>query len=219
MTLYFFSIHPLLLGCIIAYMVAAYIFIVIDNRSPQSTFAWLFLFYLLPGFGLVIYALVGRGRHAFSDEDKLFHQFTQEDNPHPLMPWLKGQADSIAQLKAEGQPVTRKLLELLRHRSSGALAMHNQIEILQNAAQKYPWLLADLRAAQHSIHMVYYEWASDPFTEQLKSLLIQMARDGLEVRIHYDPVGSFSMLTTPALPGTNGGRPAQWFRPGGDAID
>ena len=37
------------------------IFLALENRSPQSTFAWLFLMLGFPVGGLIIYTLFGRG--------------------------------------------------------------------------------------------------------------------------------------------------------------
>jgi uncharacterized protein (DUF58 family) len=48
------------------YAVAVAAFLILENRTPQSTFAWLFLLLVFPVGGLVIYAMVGRSRHAFS---------------------------------------------------------------------------------------------------------------------------------------------------------
>ena len=53
------------------------IYIVLENRRPQATFAWMMLFLALPGIGLVIYALFGRDRKAFSRHSKLAHQKLQ----------------------------------------------------------------------------------------------------------------------------------------------
>jgi cardiolipin synthase len=55
----------LLLG---TYTLSVAIFLILENRSPQSTFAWLFLFIVLPGAGLLIYMMFGRNRHVFSRE-------------------------------------------------------------------------------------------------------------------------------------------------------
>src|SRR5690606_9195918 len=60
---------------------------------------------------------------------------------------------------------------------------------------KYPRLLADIKAATHSINLLYYEWASDSFTERLAALLAEKVSQGVQVRILYDPVGSFTMLS------------------------
>jgi len=42
--------------------------IVLDNRTPESTFAWLFLMITLPGVRVVIYILVGRSCKAFRND-------------------------------------------------------------------------------------------------------------------------------------------------------
>ena len=47
------------------------VFLVLENRSPQSTFAWLFLMLGFPIGGFVIYTLFGRGWQAFSRKDRL----------------------------------------------------------------------------------------------------------------------------------------------------
>jgi len=75
------------------------------------------------------------------------------------------------------------------------LTTGNRLEILQNASEKYPRLLDDIRAASQSVHLLYYEWASDDFTEQVAELLRDKVRGGVEIRILYDPVGSYSMLS------------------------
>ena len=38
--------------------------VVLENRRPQATLAWMLLFLTLPGVGLVIYVLFGRDRKA-----------------------------------------------------------------------------------------------------------------------------------------------------------
>ena len=186
------TIYFILSGLAGLYVIAAYVFLVIDNRSPQSTFAWLFLFYIFPLGGILIYTLFGRDRHAFSDENKLLKQVITDDLSQPLTPWLLQQNEAIEKLKAESRPALRKLLELLRRNSCACLTLHNRLEILPTAGHKYPRLLEDIQAAQYSIHLAYYEWAADAFTEELKELLISKARAGVEVRVLFDPWGSYA---------------------------
>jgi cardiolipin synthase A/B len=45
------------------------------------------------------------------------------------------------------------------------------------------------------VHLLYYEWASDAFTTELGQLLAEKVQQGVQVRILYDPVGSFWMLS------------------------
>lgn len=45
------------------------------------------------------------------------------------------------------------------------LTGRNSVEILQDAAAFYPRLMEDLQKARHSIHLQYFIWGADSFTE------------------------------------------------------
>src|SRR5690606_23452423 len=53
------------------YMLTMGMFLISENRRPQSTLAWLLVFYLAPGLGLLIYILFGRDRKAFIKRRRL----------------------------------------------------------------------------------------------------------------------------------------------------
>lgn len=178
---------------IFAYALSIGIFLVLENRSPQSTFAWLFLLTVFPFGGLPFYFMFGRKRHAFSRERslvKLAEGTTLAERARKVM---GGQPERLAQIR-EMLDEYGRLSRMLWTTAQSPLTHGNRVEILQNASEKYPRLLADMRAATRSIHLLYYEWASDPFTEQVADLLAQKVKEGVEVRILYDPVGSFFML-------------------------
>jgi cardiolipin synthase len=75
------------------------------------------------------------------------------------------------------------------------LTQHNHVDIQQDAAKFYPSLMEDLERARHSIHLQYFIWGADPFTDRLKEILTRKARAGVEVRLLYDPLGSRAHLT------------------------
>jgi cardiolipin synthase A/B len=181
---WFFAGYALLTG----------IFILLENRRPQATFAWMLLFLVLPIIGLVIYALFGRDRKAFSRQRKLARQ-NLEGTAAPLLKQILARQDAeIGQLEAQG-PVRRRLMSLVRRNSHSALTTRNQVAILQNASTFYPDLMEDLRRAQRTIDLQFYTWADDAFTRELKAILIERAAQGVEVRLLYDPFGSLFRLT------------------------
>src|SRR5690554_751068 len=55
----------------VVYTFGATVFIILDNRAPTSTFAWLFLFILVPIIGVAIYILFGREMRPFSRRSRL----------------------------------------------------------------------------------------------------------------------------------------------------
>ncbi len=82
----------------------------------------------------------------------------------------------------------------MRRNVQTPLFLYNSLEILQDATEKYPRLREDLKAAQHSIHMEYFEWASDEVMQGFKDILIERAKAGVQVRVLYDPLGCLFML-------------------------
>ncbi|MCK6623950.1 MAG: cardiolipin synthase [Anaerolineae bacterium] len=178
------------------YALSVSIFIILENRSPQLTFAWLLLFFVVPVVGVIIYIMFGRDHWAFSREHKLLRQelrLIMKSNEH-LAHWATYQKAEIETLKQAGPPVYKRVLDLLRRTTGAFLFPYNNLEILQNASQKYPRLLEDMRAARHSIHLEYYEWSSDDFMQEVKQLLLAKVKEGVQVRVLYDPIGSFFML-------------------------
>jgi len=174
----------------LGYAIFVATFLILENRSPQSTFAWLFLLLLVPVLGVVIYWFFGQGRHAFSKERELMRQVVSNEAHSRFARFLERQEKIVAELeRSEQSAPKRKLLHLIQGNGNGLLTTRNQLEILQNASAKYPCLLRDIEEAKHSIHMAYYIWDEDEFTINLKAKLIEKARHGVEVRILVDDFG------------------------------
>jgi cardiolipin synthase len=175
------------------YVLATGIFLITENRRPQETLAWLLAFYFAPGIGLLIYFLFGRNRKAFSKRSKLLRQELKPKAFPILSPLLAQQDAEIARLEGES-PSHKKLMMLVRRNSHSVLRRRTRVEILQDAALFYPRMVEDIKAARHSIHLQYFIWRADKFTEGLKELLRTKADGGIEVRLLYDPVGSRAPL-------------------------
>jgi cardiolipin synthase A/B len=176
-----------------AYAVIAIIFLISENRRPQATLAWALAFFFIPGLGLLIYMFFGRDWKAFSKQRGLLLQDVKADADPLLSSIIAGQDHVIARIEAEGQ-VHRKLMMLVRRNSRSVLTGWNAVEILQDAATFYPRLMEDLEQARHSIHLQYFIWGADDFTEQIRAVLSAKARAGLKVRLLYDPLGSRAHL-------------------------
>jgi cardiolipin synthase A/B len=189
-TLSWATVWPILVG---AYALGVAIFLILENRSPQSTFGWLFLLLVFPLGGLVIYSMFGR-RRAFSRQRSLRKLLEGTTLAHRSATLVAAQPNSLASL-AIVHPEYGRLASMLWATARSPLTLGNDIEILQDASEKYPRLLGDIRAATTSVHLLYYEWASDAFGEELATLLVEKVKQGVEVRILYDPFGSLWMLS------------------------
>jgi cardiolipin synthase len=182
-------IFTILATLLFLYAVVTGIFLLLENRRPQSTLAWMLVLFFAPGIGLLIYLFFGRDNKAFSKRTKLLMQDLGANALPLLSPILSRQGAELARL--EEKSIGRKRLAMLVRRNSlSALTMRNQVEIQQDAAKFYPSLIEDVKAARHSIHLQYFIWAVDTFTDGLKQILMDKARAGVEVRLLYDSIGS-----------------------------
>ncbi|MBZ0309445.1 MAG: PLDc N-terminal domain-containing protein, partial [Anaerolineae bacterium] len=184
-----------LLATFVVYTIATIIRLIIDNRMPQATWAWILTCLMFPGVGLIAYFFTGRSRKAFSKHRQLTHQTVGENLTQRLRHLVEQKEDNIEKIRlGRTQSYKKRLLHLLYENSSSVLTTNNQVEILQDGSEKYPRLIEDIQNAQHSIHLQYYIWSSDDFTEKVKTLLIEKVQQGVEVGILYDYLGSFGSL-------------------------
>ena len=96
----FLSIISLLF---VLYLIAVAFFLVLENRRPQSTYAWLLAFVAFPVIGFLLYVFLGRGWKLFSQEKKLARNAIGDE----FAKTLKGRLldpDAIAQRLEEEKP-------------------------------------------------------------------------------------------------------------------
>ncbi len=169
------------------YIVGCVIFIIMENRSPKATLAWLLGMIFFPVIGLLVYLFLGRGASAFSKEVEMAKAVVNAELLEALRPhWTSPQeiAAQIAEQKPESYRPT--LLRLVEKNSLSTISARNEVEILQDATEFYPRLLDDLKQAKEQIHMQYYIWSNDPFTQELKEVLLERVKAGVKVRALYD---------------------------------
>ncbi len=177
------------------YALTMAVYLISENRRPQATLAWMLVFIFAPGIGVLIYVLFGRDRKAFSKQRRLLPQDLEAHAGPLLSPMLSRQDVEIARIEGQS-PVRRKLMRLVRHNSPSVLTKRNRVEIQQNASEFYPHMIEDLKKARQSIHLQYFIWGADGFTDTVKDVLRAKAQQGVEVRLLYDPLGSYAHLTS-----------------------
>jgi cardiolipin synthase len=178
------------------YLVASSVFVIAENRRPQATFAWVFLFILLPGAGLVIYLLFGRDFRTAAPPPRRMRRLRRQNfarGPAPLQALIDAEDEALKDLEAHPGPQGR-LAQLVRYNAHSGLTTENRVEILQDATETYPRLIEDIRNAKHSIHLQFFIWASDAVGQEMKPILLAKAAEGVKVRLLYDPLGSLWRL-------------------------
>jgi cardiolipin synthase A/B len=183
-------ILPAVISYIIIVIVVS-LHIIYDTPSTAKALAYVLVVIFLPVIGIAIYYTVGlnyrkkalyskkivRDKTAMSDLRKRITLETEKawDTKEPLIQKHK------------------KLALYLLNDGMSPLLGGNEVKLLINGENKFPEVLESLKSAKHHIHMEYYIFEDDGIGNQIKDLLIQKAREGVEVRFIYDDFGSRSI--------------------------
>ena len=161
---------------------AAVVVILRENRNPIRSLSWVIALIFLPGVGLIFYLFFGRslrGQHMISRMNKR-KIITSMAPKHVNL-------DSQNLSRAD-----RNLVKLARNLSSAFYSVNNRIEIFTTGRDKFDAFKRDLLRARKSIYLQYYIFLDDKLGNEIADILKQKAREGVDVKVIYDHVGSFS---------------------------
>jgi cardiolipin synthase len=165
--------------------------IIYDTRSSSKTLAYLLLAIFVPIGGILVYFILGinyRKRSIYSKkliEDKQRLKELDKKTVTQSARVLKRNADEVGNAGS--------LVRLLMNDNLSPLTDGNVVKLLINGEEKFPEVLEVLSQAEHHIHLEYYIYEDDGIGNRIKDILIQKAKEGIEVRFIYDDFGSSSI--------------------------
>lgn len=167
------------------------IMIILEKRSPFKTAAWVLALILLPVFGVVFYLFFGqeyRKKKLYSRKGlKSLNRYRQLSFKQ-----LRQFEQSLQKLDPKVRE-KENIIRLLLKNSNALLTTGNNLQVLNNAEETYNAIFQAFEKAKHHIHLEYYIIEDDKIGNRLKNLLIEKSRQGVEVRIIIDDVGSWSL--------------------------
>jgi len=178
------------------YILVTIFYLLLDNREPSDTFAWILIFILLPGFGLVLYYFMGHNNRKRYDRTKKLPQLVAKNLVELFKPLVAVQEEIIGAVKNRRQTYQDDLMTLLHRNSKALITSNNKVAFFHDGQSKFDALFADIKKAKRFIHMEYFIWYSDQdvLGRKIKELLIKKAGEGVEVRILYDYTGCLLTL-------------------------
>lgn len=172
-------------------MVFIAILIILENRNPEKTISWILVLILLPFAGVIIYLFFGQeyrktkmfSRKGLKDLEKLRNLTMEQLDNLP-----------VNHLRFNEKIHSKKrLMNLLLSNSNAILTNDNEVFILRNGDETFPEIFKTIEQAKHHVHLEYYIIENDRIGNQLRELLIKKAKEGVEVRLIFDDVGSWQL--------------------------
>lgn len=162
------------------------------NRDIAAIWAWLLVLIVLPGFGLIIYLFLGR---KISKED-IFN--LREQAKVGLPEYLDGQEmivkEQLEQMELldfrDGINKKYEIAKMLMKVDQPPISIDNDVEFLVDGYEKFDRLIEDIKKAQHHVHICYYIFRGDRLGQRIVTALEERAKEGVKVKVLYDPVGA-----------------------------
>lgn len=161
--------------------------IFVGKKKPEKIIAWTLLL-MVPFVGLFIYVLIGAGLNKFTKNMlKKFELSNGQYSQH-----IKTQIKTLKQQgETKSYPSEFKDLILLNLNNADSMfTNNNDVKFYTDGRSVVDDLERDIKNAKSSIHLEFYIFANDNVGKEMIDLLTQKAKEGVEVRIVYDAIGS-----------------------------
>lgn len=167
----------LLLHVMISGFVAVHI-LLRRHRQPEARAAWLLIVVLLPYLGALSYLLLGQtsiGRRRALVMERTFAALPRPDAPDTL-PRV---SDRAAEMLRAGRAI-----------SGYPATSGNAARLMADSDAAITTMIADIDAARHHVHVLFYIWLDDGNGTRMAEALIRAAGRGVACRIMVDDLGS-----------------------------
>ena len=159
------------------------IHVMMDNRQPAKTMAWLLVIFFVPVVGIVFYIFFGVNQR----KERLVSQRLLDQLSKRSMLSFVEQADFRV------PEHHKQLVDLFVNQNLSLPFKDNLVDIMTDGYAFIPELLRDIASARSHIHIDMYIIEDDPLGRLIADALIAKAREGVEVRVIYDDVGCWKV--------------------------
>tara|TARA_R110002050_G_scaffold59259_2_gene132567 strand:- start:13251 stop:14672 length:1422 start_codon:yes stop_codon:yes gene_type:complete len=160
--------------------------IVLHGSRPTKSLSWLLAIIAIPFGGPILYYLFGVNRRKFkffrlrqTEKRKLYDETYKE---------LKNSENSI---KIDSLKY-HKLSKLIKNNTFFLPYSGNQVTVLNDGKETFDAIFKTLENAKTFIHLQYYIFEEGELFERFYLLFKKKIKEGVEVRLIYDSVGSFA---------------------------
>ena len=155
--------------------------VLMDNRQPAKTMAWMLVLMFIPFLGIILYIFFGQNTRK---ERKIWQQSLDQLTKRSMLEFVEQKDFNIPE-------EYRTISNLFMNQNLALPFKNNEVEIYTSGYDFFPSLQMEIGKAEHHIHIDTFIISDDPLGRLIADALIDKARQGIEVRLIYDDVGSW----------------------------
>ena len=175
--------HWLILLLYSLIVLGAMVAVLLDNRQPSKTMAWLLVLVFIPVIGIVLYFFFGQNTRK---EKIISRQSLDQLTKRSIL-------NFVEQRDLKLPETYRTLIRLFSNEGQSLPFKNNKVDIFTNGHDYFLALLAAIGRAQHHIHLDVYIFDDDSLGNLIADALIDKSKQGVEVRVIYDDVGCWKV--------------------------
>lgn len=165
-----------------------------EKRDSGRRFAWILTFSFLPGIGIVLYFLFSG--HFFTKTRKMgiAKKYIKDETAQLMQAQQSFFASQSGTLPNTVMNEYSSLIHLNLVYGNSPVTFAETAQLFTSGKEKFTALFRDIERATTFIYLQYFIIHNDQTGQKLLDLLCKKAQEGLEIRLLYDDMGSF---TTP----------------------
>lgn len=168
--------------------------IIRQNGNPAKTISWILLIVFIPFIGVGLYFTFGLNYR----RRKLYKQKKNKDrtryNSIIEFSYLNFEKNNWFTKKEVAD--NSGLAKLLLRNSNSIFSDNNVVEILNDGQETYSKLFKELESAEQTIHIQFYIFENGETANKLLEIFTRKRKQGVEIRLMYDAVGSWGLSKT-----------------------
>ncbi len=176
-------------------LLAVAVHILLHKRPSRSAALWLMVITTIPLAGILLYITVGvdrvQRRLLYKEASNLHFRHAYASAPHRIDPRLEPDGNEDTEIRLRRAAEFPDLLDRMFHRP---LVGGNRFRMMTTGDRVYEAMLGAIRNARDHVHLQTYIFQPDRVGRLFVETLLEKAKEGVEVRLLYDPVGSIDAL-------------------------
>ena len=176
-------LHWILYGLYTLIVIIVMLKVLMDNREPSKTMAWMLVLWALPMVGIVLYFFFGQNTR----KERLISQRSLDQLTKRSM------LEFAEQRNLHIPEEHRTLMQLFKNQSMALPFKDNKVEVYTNGYEFFPSLLREIGKAKDHVHVEMFIFDDDALGNLIADTLIDKAQQGVEVRVIYDDVACWKV--------------------------